>query len=176
MGLQRRSAKRCLHGEGSVRHGAVVAGRRTYDDSLAYWGAHGPTGPRRTPVFVVTHEARGTSPENGVYRFETGGLAAAIQAARLIARDKDVSVMGGANIGQQAIREGLVDEVAISLVPLILGGGVRLFEHLEGKQIRLDPIDIPPHQARDASDLPADRLKRNGPLQAGRLMLVEEGA
>jgi dihydrofolate reductase len=122
--------------------GAVVAGRRTYDDSLAYWGAHGPTGPRRTPVFVVTHEAPGTSPENGVYRFETGGLAAAIQAARLIARNKDVSVMGGANIGQQAIREGLVDEVAISLVPLILGGGVRLFEHLEGKQIRLDLIDI----------------------------------
>ena len=122
--------------------GAVVAGRRTYDDSLAYWGADGPTGVRRTPVIVVTHKAPDTSPENGVYRFETGGLAAAIQAAKVIAGDKDVSVMGGANVGQQAIRERLVDRIAISLIPLILGGGVRLFDHLEGEQIRLEPIDI----------------------------------
>src|SRR5262245_60550358 len=92
--------------------GAVVAGRRTYDDSLAYWGTDGPTGTRRIPVIVVTHRAPETSPENGVYRFETGGLAAAVQAAKAIAGNKDVSIMGGATIGQQAIREGLVDVVA----------------------------------------------------------------
>ena len=122
--------------------GAIVCGRRTYDDSLAYWGADGPSGALRRPVVVVTHEAPESLPENGVYRFETGGLAAAVQTARAMAGDKDVSVMGGANVGQQAIREKLVDVVAISLIPLILGGGVRLFEHLEGEQIRLEPIDI----------------------------------
>jgi len=52
--------------------GAVITGRVTYDASLPWWGADGPTGPARRPVFVVTHSEPSTSPEGGVYTFVTG--------------------------------------------------------------------------------------------------------
>src|SRR5690349_15630217 len=55
--------------------GAVVAGRRTYDTSS--WGADGPTGAHRRPVFVVTHQAPAESPANGVYTFVTDGIESA---------------------------------------------------------------------------------------------------
>jgi dihydrofolate reductase len=49
--------------------------------------------------------------------------------------------MGGASIGQQYIRAGLVDELSIHLVPVLFGGGIRMFEHLGGEHIELEPIE-----------------------------------
>ncbi len=65
--------------------GAVIAGRRTYDTSLPSWRSDGPTGPTRLPVFVVTHKAPKTMPENGVYQFSTKGVAAAVAEAKITA-------------------------------------------------------------------------------------------
>jgi dihydrofolate reductase len=81
------------------------------------------------PTFVVTH----TVPQEWVYEgspftFVTDGVESAVEQAKAVAGDKDVAV-GAASIAQQCIRAGLLDEVHVDLVPVLLGGGVRLFEH-----------------------------------------------
>ena len=122
--------------------GAVITGRVNYDDSIPWWGSDGPTGPARRPVFVVTHKLPETSPQGGVYTFVTGGIAAALDQARIAAGKKDVTVMGGANIGQQYLAAGLVDEISLHLVPVLFGAGTRMFEHLGQQHIRLEPISV----------------------------------
>ena len=122
--------------------GAVIAGRNTYDDSLPWWGADGPTGPARRPLFVVTHEASAESPEGGVYTFVTDGIESALEQAKAVADGKIVTVMGGASIGQQYIAAGLIDEISIHLVPVLFGSGTKMFEHLGGEHIQLEPIEV----------------------------------
>ena len=126
--------------------GAVIAGRRTYDHSVPWWGANGPTGEARVPVFVVTHSVPDDAPEGGVYTFVTGGIDQALEQATAAAGDKYVTVMGGAEIGQQYIRAGLVDELSIHLVPILLGAGTRMFENLGEEQIELAPAGLPQGQ------------------------------
>jgi dihydrofolate reductase len=118
--------------------GAVIAGRRTYALSVPWWGADGPTGPARVPVFVVTHAEPEEVPEEGVYTFVTDGIESALEQAKMAAGDKDVAVMGGAEMGQQYIGAGLVDEISIHLVPVLLGGGTRMFEHFGSEHIQLE--------------------------------------
>jgi dihydrofolate reductase len=122
--------------------GAVIAGRRTYALSVPWWGADGPTGPARVPVFVVTHAEPEEVPEEGVYTFVTDGIESALEQAKMAAGDKDVAVMGGAEMGQQYIGAGLVDEISIHLVPVLLGGGTRMFEHLGGEHIQLESTGV----------------------------------
>jgi dihydrofolate reductase len=82
-------------------------------------GSEWSDGPARRPLFVVTHETPAESPEGGVYTFVTDGIESALEQARAAAGDKDVSVMGGASIGQQYIAAGLVDEIQIHLGPAV---------------------------------------------------------
>jgi dihydrofolate reductase len=119
--------------------GAVVSGRTTYDTSD--WGADGPTGPRRLPVFVVTHKAPATSPENGVYTFVTGGVVDAVNAARAAAKGKDVSIMGGPGVGNQAIAAGVVDEIVVSIVPVLFGDGLPMFRDLP-RHVELERLSL----------------------------------
>jgi len=129
--------------EGAIdKLGAVIAGRTTYEDSLRWWGANGPTGPARRPVFVVTHKAPAQSPQGGVYMFVTGGLESALAQARAAAGDKNISIMGGASLGQQYIAAGLIDEIQIHLVPVLFGSGTRMFERLGDEHIRLEPAEV----------------------------------
>jgi dihydrofolate reductase len=102
-----------------------VVGRRTFDITGG-WHGHPPGGG---PCFVVTH----TVPQEWVkdgspFIFVTDGVASAVRQAKEAARDKIVSV-GSASIMQQCLEAGLLDEVQLDLVPVLLGGGVRLFEH-----------------------------------------------
>jgi len=122
--------------------GAVIAGRRTYDLSVPWWGADGPAGPTRVPVFVVTYAEPEEVPEGGVYTFVTDGIESALEKAKAAAGDKDVAVMGGADIGQQYIGAGLVDEISIHLVPVLFGGGAQLFEHLGSEHIQLENAGV----------------------------------
>ena len=110
--------------------GAVICGRRTYEDSLRWWGADGPTGPARLPVFVLASEVPADVPEGSVYAFVNGGPEAALESAREAAAEQDVTVMGGARTGRSFIAAGLVDELSIHLVPVLFGGGTRMFEGL----------------------------------------------
>ena len=87
---------RAVLADGIASIGAVIAGRRTFDDSVPWWGADGPAGAARLPVFVVSHSAPAELPERGVYTFVTDGIESALEQARAAAGDKDVTVMGGA--------------------------------------------------------------------------------
>lgn len=114
--------------------GAFVTGRRTFDITNG-WGGRPPLG---VPTFVVTH----TVPQEWVHEgspftFVTDGVESAVEQAREAAGDKDVAV-GAASIAQQCIRAGLLDEIHVDLVPVLLGGGVRLFEHLGSAPIELE--------------------------------------
>jgi dihydrofolate reductase len=122
--------------------GAVITGRVNYEHSVPWWGSDGPTGPARRPVFVVTHKVPETSPEGGVYTFVTDGIAAALDQARTAAGKQEVTVMGGANIGQQYLAAGLVDEISLHLVPVLFGSGTRMFDHLGEQHIKLEPISV----------------------------------
>jgi dihydrofolate reductase len=113
--------KEYLEGE-MARQGAVIGGRGTFDAADA-WGG---TNPWPVPFFIVTHRPDDEPPGAG-FTF-VKGLDAALDQARSVAGDKDVSVMGGADIIRQALRAGYLDEIAISIAPVVLGAGKRLFE------------------------------------------------
>ena len=107
--------------------GAFVPGRRTFDITNG-WSGRPPLG---VPTFVVTH----TIPKEWIYEgspftFVTEGVESAVEQARAVAGDKKNVAVGAASIAQQCIRAGLLDEIHVDLVPVLLGGGVRLFEHL----------------------------------------------
>ena len=125
--------------EYSSRLGAVVGGRWTYE-AAEHWGERNPWG---LPFFIVTHRVD-EAPESGEFQF-VSGVEAAVKRARDAAGEKDVSVMGGADIIRQALEAGLVDELTIIIAPLILGGGKRLFEvfstsiELEQLRVRQSP-------------------------------------
>jgi len=118
--------------------GAFVTGRRTFDIANG-WGGSPPLG---VPSFVVTH----TVPQEWVYEgspftFVTDGVESAIQQARAVAGGKTVAV-GAASLAQQCLKLGLLDEIQIHLVPVLLGEGVRLFDHLGGEPIELESTRV----------------------------------
>ena len=120
--------------------GAVICGRRTDVDSVPWWGADGPPGDARVPVFVLCHDVPGDVPEGGVYTFVTDGTEAALKQAQAAAGDKDVTVMGGADTGQQFIKAGLLDELSIHLVPALFGSCTRTFDHLGDGHLQLENL------------------------------------
>ncbi|MDQ3237997.1 MAG: dihydrofolate reductase family protein [Actinomycetota bacterium] len=118
--------------------GAFVTGRRTFDIANG-WGGRPPLG---VPTFVVTHTvSQEWVYEGSPFTFVTDGVESAVEQAKAVAADKDVAV-GAASIAQQCIRAGLLDEVNINLVPVLLGGGVRLFEHLGTGPIELEKTRV----------------------------------
>lgn len=115
--------------------GAVVMGRRLYDvvdgphgwnDDVGY--GHDQNQSAAPPCYVVTHEPPTQVRLASRFQFVTGGVAHAIEQARATAGDKNVVVMGGANVVDQSLAARLVDELRIHLSPLVLGGGTRLFD------------------------------------------------
>ncbi len=116
--------------------GALVTGRRQFDLTNGWDGRH----PVDVPVFVVTHRVPNDwirDHPGAPFTFVTEGVASSVRQARAAAGDKDVSV-DGANIVQQAIRGGLVDEIRVELVPVLLGDGIRFFDHLGPGPIQLE--------------------------------------
>jgi dihydrofolate reductase len=111
--------------EAVSRVGAVVGGRWTYE-AARHWGDENPWG---LPFFIVTHRPE-EEPPGGAFTF-VAGVPEAIERAREAAGDKDVHVMGGADVIRQALDAGLVDELTIIVAPIVLGGGKRLFEGFE---------------------------------------------
>ena len=118
-------------------YGAGVWGRQTSDIAHA-WGGH----PPGSPCFIVTHDI----PQEWVYEgspftFVTDGVASAIRNAKEAAGDKDV-VICTASILQQCLNAGLMDEIHVDVAPLLLGNGVRLFDHLNIAPIELESIRV----------------------------------
>ena len=118
--------------------GAVITGRRTFDIARG-WGGHHPLG---CPYFVLTHTppARWTGPGTGG-TVVTNGIESALKQARAVAGDRMISVCA-ADIAQQFLKAGLLDEIRLSVVPVVLGGGVRLLDNLDGRQFDLECAQV----------------------------------
>lgn len=124
------------------RTGAVVMGRRAYDMAQSNFTGY----EFLVPIFVLTHHAPEmvAKSENDRLRFTfiTDGIEHAIAQAKAAAGDKEVAVIGGAQTVQQCLQAGLVDELQIDLVPLLLGGGLRLFEQPGSEPVELERIRV----------------------------------
>ena len=121
--------------ETSSRIGAVVCGRWTYE-AARHWGDENPWG---LPFFIVTHRPE-EQPPGDAFVF-VDGVEAAVERAREAAGDKDVNVMGGAEVIRQALDAGLVDQLTIIIAPVVLGGGKRLFEGFS-KSLDLEHLGV----------------------------------
>ncbi len=122
--------------------GAVVMGRRAYDMAEGDFTDY----EFQVPIFVLTHDvpdmvAKGEN-ERLTFTFVTDGIESAIEKAKAVAGDKYVTVIGGANIAQQCIKKGLLDEIQLGIVPILLGEGLRLFEHVGSEQIELERMRV----------------------------------
>ena len=114
-----------VYGQHLEETGAVIMGRRSYDNSIEAWGGKGPLGD--VPCFVVTHNP--VADADPLFTFVTDGIESALAQAQAAAGDKRIGLMG-ATIDQQFLAAGLVDEIRIHLIDVLLGGGRRLFDEL----------------------------------------------
>jgi dihydrofolate reductase len=118
--------------------GAVVLGRRIFDVGIGEWDDT----PFPVPCFVVTHRGRDDLVQkSGTFSFVTDGIECAVQRAGKAAGEKHVRLMG-ADIVQQCLQAGLVDEIQINLVPVLFGEGTRLFDHFGQRHIELEQIRV----------------------------------
>jgi len=113
-----------------ARIGANIMGKRMFEEGEANWPAEAPF---HTPVFVLTKEARAPweRPGGTTFYFVNDPIDAVLRRARDAAGAKDVRIAGGAHVIAQYLNAGLVDELDISLAPVVMGGGVRLFDRVD---------------------------------------------
>lgn len=111
------------------RSGASIMGKRMFEQGEASWPEEAPF---HTPVFVLTEEKREpwVRPGGTTFYFVQDGPESALEQAREAAKDRDIRISGGANVIQQYLNLGVIDELEVAMVPVIFGKGRRLFENL----------------------------------------------
>jgi dihydrofolate reductase len=109
------------------RTGVSIMGKRMFELGEQMWPEEAPF---HTPVFVLTSQAREPwlRPGGTTFHFVNDGIASALRQARAVVGDRDIRIAGGADVIQQYLRAGLVDEFALAISPVMFGGGRRLFE------------------------------------------------
>jgi dihydrofolate reductase len=117
--------------------GAILSGRRTFDIADGWKDGH----PIDAPIFVVTHDAPTEGAWSPRVSFVTDGVDRALELAQQAAGDRNVS-LGGADVAQQLLSAGKLDEIQVSVVPLLLGTGVRLFDHFGPDPIVLEQTRV----------------------------------
>jgi dihydrofolate reductase len=131
--------------------GAVVMGRKMFGGEQGAWaevdpwdGWWGEDPPFHAPVFVLTNHAREPLVKDGgtTFYFVTNGIETALAQAKDAADGKDVSLAGGADVAQQYLSAGLLDELRLNVVPVLLGGGTRLFAGGSGAGRALEQTDV----------------------------------
>ena len=127
--------------------GATIMGRNMFGGGPGPWaedwrGWWGDDPPYHHPVFVLTHHAREPLEMQGgtTFYFVTDGIEAALAQAREAAGGQDIWLAGGASVANQYLAAGLVDELDLSIAPVLLGGGERLFEGVGGAGRRLEQV------------------------------------
>jgi dihydrofolate reductase len=128
--------------------GAVIMGRNMFGGGPGPWGEPawdgwwGEEPPFNAPVFVLTNHAREPLVKDGgtTFHFVTDGITAALEQATTAAGGKDVALAGGADVAQQYLTAGLIDELRLSVVPVLLGGGTRLFDDGAGAGVGLEQV------------------------------------
>jgi dihydrofolate reductase len=130
--------------------GATIMGRKMFGGDPGPWGEDpwegwwGDDPPFHTPVFVLTHHEREPLEKDGgtTFTFVTDGIESALAQARDAAGGRDVSLGGGADVAQQYLAAGLVDELRLNVVPVLLGGGTPLFGDLSASDLDLEQVQV----------------------------------
>ncbi|MDX6610274.1 MAG: hypothetical protein QOF85_2199 [Solirubrobacterales bacterium] len=130
--------------------GATIMGRNMFGGGPGPWGEEpwdgwwGDDPPFHHQVFVLTHHEREPLTKKGgnSFTFVTEGIESALEQAKAAAGDRDISLAGGAEIAQQYLAAGLIDEMLLNVVPVLLGDGTRLFENLGGAEVRLEQVQM----------------------------------
>jgi dihydrofolate reductase len=128
--------------------GATIMGRNMFGGGPGPWGEDPWTGwwgddpPFHTPVFVLSHHEREPLAMDGgtTFTFVTDGIESALEQAKQAAGDRDVSLGGGAEVAQQYLSAGLIDELQLNVVPVLLGEGTRLFDNGAGAGLDLEQV------------------------------------
>jgi dihydrofolate reductase len=128
--------------------GATIMGRKMFGGGPGPWGEDpwqgwwGDEPPFHAPVFVLTHHEREPLEKQGgtTFTFVTDGIESALAQAKQAAGGKDVSLGGGADVAQQYLAAGLIDVLELNIVPVLLGGGTRLFDNLAGADLGLEQV------------------------------------
>ena len=137
--------------ESTANVGAVIMGRNMFGGYPGPWrddppwtGWWGDNPPYHVPVFVLTHHPRQPVAMQGgtTFTFVTDGIESALAQARAAAGARDIVIGGGANVAQQYLAAGLIDEANVSVVPRLLGAGERLFDHLGGAALGLEQLRV----------------------------------
>ena len=118
--------------------GALISGRRTFDIANGWKDGH----PVDAPIFVVTHQPPAEGEWSPLVTFVTDGVERALDLAQEAAGDRTIGI-SGASVAQQLLRLRKLDEIQVSVTPLLLGGGVRLFDDVDGP-IRLEQTRVVP--------------------------------
>ncbi len=141
-----------LVAEHVASYGAVVMGRRMFSGGEGGWDADpnargwwGDDPPFHVPVFVLTRHPRESLDMDGgtTFHFVTDGVNAALDRAAAAAGDRAVHVAGGADVVQQALNAGRVDELTVHVAPVLLGSGTRLFDGIDGDRLKLEQVPVP---------------------------------
>ncbi len=123
------------------RSGASIMGQRMFEQGEVSWPEEAPF---HTPVYVLTHKRREpwVRPGGTTFHFVNDGPERALEQARAAAGGRDIRISGGANVIQQYLNLGTIDELEIALVPVMFGGGRRLFENLREPvpRFRIDKV------------------------------------
>jgi len=136
--------------ESVANTGAVLMGRKMFGGPEGPWGDDpwegwwGDDPPFHVPVFLLTHHPREPLIKQGgtTFTFVTDGIESALEQARTAAGDKNVAIAGGADVAQQYLKAGLVDELQVHVAPLLLGEGVRLFDGLGTDEVKLESTRV----------------------------------
>ena len=132
--------------------GATVMGRNMFGGGPGPWGDEswqgwwGDDPPFHHPVYVLTRYSRDPLEMQGgtTFHFVTDGIESALEQARTAAGEKDVSLGGGASVAQQYLAAGLLDEIVVSIVPVLLGSGARLFDNVGDATLKqVESVEAP---------------------------------
>lgn len=122
------------------RTGVSIMGKRMFDGGERYWPEEAPF---HTPVFVLTNQVRSPweRPGGTTFYFVNDGIESALTQARGAAGGRDIRIAGGANAVLQYLNAGLVDEFTLSVSPVLLGAGIRLFDGIDRRRVGLEIVE-----------------------------------
>jgi dihydrofolate reductase len=135
---------------GDAGIGATIMGRNMFGPIRGPWKDEGWTGwwgddpPYHHPVFILTHHPHAPITMRGgtIFNFVNDGIEVALERAFDAADGQDVRLGGGVATIQQYLRAGLVDEMHLAIVPILLGSGERLFDHLDGGPVGYECVEL----------------------------------
>lgn len=125
-----------------ARTGAYIMGKRMFEEGEVCWEED----IYKADVYVLTHEKREPWVQKGTttFYFINDGIESALEKARQSAKEKDIRIQGGANVIQQFLNAGLVDEIFVHIAPVFIGSGIRLFDGIDKDKYDMEIADVTP--------------------------------